>query len=697
MGILANAMKWGGWNGRATRRRQPVAVRGIESLEQRALLSAAAMGIGQEALVAAVPIGQNVSGWVAVADDTSELTIEVATAVTDQLREVGSAAESFPEIELDFSSDSDAWLDSSIDFDIPSGSDDPDLGTPVIVDTPETEIPCAFEFGSIVFDSSSETVVINGTICDDIAEVVVLEGAGTDGEDLLHVVLNDGLELSQDLEDVDAIVFYALEGNDFFDNDSSVASSAWGGEGVDVFYGGRGVDVFHGGDQTDFLYGAGGNDRLEGDDGDDELYGQSDDDVLRGGNGNDYLAGSGGDDVLYGQAGDDEVRGNDGNDMVNGGDGDDHLYGGGDADMMYGVDGDDVLEGGPDDDVMYGGDGEDQLSGQKGDDELHGGADDDCLEGGNGADSIYAGNGNDEAHGGSGSDFISGGDHQDVIYGDGGDDILNGGSGRDEIFGGEGNDDLYGNGGDDELHGMDGDDGMFGGDGEDSLNGGDNEDRFLYQDDDTLIDKTSADAKIRFYDGDGSWSEEEIEAIDQAFSVLHHFTGDATLLERANGNKMKFRREADSNGGSCSGALLGSNNDYGRIRLYNEAFLGCTPIEQVVFHEIGHNWEDESSIWSDFKDLSDWTKRDKSGDADFAQSGDGDWWHDTSADFASDYGANNPHDDFAEIFALFFMNEAGLGFDDSVGSTTDGMANNAAIISDVQDKYDLFEGWVNSL
>jgi len=692
MGFLANAMKQAARNARIRRRRQHGGVSGIECLEQRTLLSAA-MGMGPHLMAQPVPLDHNQSGWVAEADD-STVTREVATSLTEQHRQIDSATPPTSTIDRTPSTDNDVWLDFSVDLDTPSGFDDPDLGTPVVVETPNYGFPCTMQIGSVILDPSTATVIVNGTICDDVLEIEVLEGAGTDGDDLLHVVLNDGPELSVDLANVSAIAFHALEGNDFFDNDSGVASSAWGDEGADVFYGGSGVDVFYGGDQDDLLFGGAGNDHLEGGDGDDLLSGQADDDRLHGNDGDDELIGGNGNDGLYGHGDDDLIRGNDGDDTIEGSHGNDSLYGGDNDDQIDGGEGNDCLDGGSGDDFLQGGSGEDDLSGQAGDDELHGGDDDDVLDGGSGDDTIDAGNGNDELHGGLGDDVLSGGNHEDSLYGDADDDILNGGNGRDVLYGGEGNDDLYGNGGADELFGMDGDDGLFGGDGKDSLDGGDNEDRFLYQDDDTLVDKTSADAKIRFFNGDGDWSEDEIEAIDQAFSVLHHFTGDTTLLKRKSGLKMRFKREGESNGGSCNNAPLGSNNDWGRIRIYDETFAGCKPVEHVVFHELGHNWEDESSIWSDFKDLSGWTKRDKSADSNYAQSGDGNWWYDTSATFASSYGTNVPQDDFAEVFALFFMNEAGLGFDDGMNSTTDGMANNATIIARIQDKYDLFEGWL---
>lgn len=156
------------------------------------------------------------------------------------------------------------------------------------------------------------------------------------------------------------ITFQGGDGDDTFDNITSRASFAEGGNGNDTlrgglaqvrneFHGQAGNDVLYGGRGSDYLYGGDGNDwcfaglddvaynLLDGGNGHDELYGSGGGDDLRGGGGDDYLSGAGGDDFLYGQSGRDALYGGVGSDRLDGGEGDgkaDYLNGGAGADQF---------------------------------------------------------------------------------------------------------------------------------------------------------------------------------------------------------------------------------------------------------------------------------------------------------------------------------------------------------------------------
>src|SRR5262245_23694 len=82
--------------------------------------------------------------------------------------------------------------------------------------------------------------------------------------------------------EVATIEFLGGEGNDTFDNVTSVPSSAYGGGGDDVLWGGF---------TDDLLFGGGGNDQILGFEGNDLLMGDDGDDVVSGGSGKDTLYG----------------------------------------------------------------------------------------------------------------------------------------------------------------------------------------------------------------------------------------------------------------------------------------------------------------------------------------------------------------------------------------------------------------------
>jgi hypothetical protein len=263
-----------------------------------------------------------------------------------------------------------------------------------------------------------------------------------------------------------------------------------------------------------------------------------------------------------------------------------------------------------------------------------------------------------KAWGGSGADTLSGGSGKDSLHGESGNDLIHGGSGNDVIYGEENDDDLYGDGDDDSLHGGKGDDGVYGGVGNDALWGGENEDRFLYNSSlDTLEDDGSSDALIEFEGNGTNWTESEIEAVDEGLSVLHRFTGDKSFLEREDGTALTFVR--------AEGAARAANFNDGRIEFYDSTFTGTKPVKQIVFHEIGHNWDDEGSFWSQFLELSDWLEIPAGAVPylpGYSLSDDGEWAYDSDAVFTRDYGKENPREDFACMFEFYFMYHIGEEF-----------------------------------
>ena len=195
------------------------------------------------------------------------------------------------------------------------------------------------------------------------------------------------------ISDVTVLHFVGLDGDDFFSNESSIPSRA---------------------------YGHGGNDHFIGGEGDDRLIGNDGDDLLEANGGNDFIFAGTGDDTILGGQGDDRILGADGFNRIEGEDGADTIFGGRGNDLIFGGNGDDFLSGWLGEDQLYGNDGADVIHAGEGDDEAFGGQGDDRL---------YGHNGNDQLVGGDGSDVVSGNK---------GDDVLTGNSGADRIVGGPG-------------------------------------------------------------------------------------------------------------------------------------------------------------------------------------------------------------------------------------------------------------------
>ncbi|MFC1758007.1 hypothetical protein ACFL2H_04470 [Planctomycetota bacterium] len=508
------------------------------------------------------------------------------------------------------------------------------------------------------------------------------------------------------------ISFNGNNGNDRFQNNTNIKSLAVGGNGNDVLIGGTGDDTLIG--DKFAIFGSGdigyGNDQLIGGGGNDTLHGQNGSDSLNGGAGNDRLYGGAGNDTIFGGSGNDTAQGGDGRDRMYGGSGNDNLDGQNDNDSLYGEYGNDVLRGGAGNDYISGSSGTDNLRGGSGDDTISGGYHNDFLDGESGNDTLWGGSGDDTIEGGSGNDNITGsygndtirgewgndtidGGHgndnirggygndsirgyvgNDTLRGDAGNDVIRGDSGNDYLYGGSGNDNLYGHDGVDRLYGEAGLDGLFGGDDADYLWGGSGHDRFLSrgkQLDELRQDRSSSEAVVTFKTGSytfydqvflpASWTDTEIEQVDEALAVMHQSVGNTKLLKRANGDPITFlQRKAamtTNKGGWNSGA--------------NITIVENGPVSKgLIFHEIAHNWDNDLATFPAFKNISGWTSWPSNlpvppgymrGNNDLSDNT-SPWIYKTNANFASNYARTNPNEDFAESFESYFTDVAGTDY-----------------------------------
>ncbi len=310
------------------------------------------------------------------------------------------------------------------------------------------------------FESLEPRCLLAGISFDSLTGIVTIDGSAR--SDSVRIIANSKTELTVRFDgfqaqtfrvaQVSEILFYARTGDDWFKNETNIASSAFGDGGNDFFVGGSGVDVFRGGTGLDRLVGNFGNDVLDGGADEDVLLGENDDDRLVGGDGNDSLNGGAGDDLIIAGDGDDDVRGSDGRDQIFGNAGADNLLGGNGIDLIAGQDGNDVMYGDGGDDELHGGMGDDQIWDGSGDDQIHGDEGADVLVGGFDDDEVYGGSGDDSIRGGDGADRLFGQDGRDFIHGDNGNDVVEGGGDSDILIGGAGDDDIYGDK-EDEIHG----------------------------------------------------------------------------------------------------------------------------------------------------------------------------------------------------------------------------------------------------
>ena len=401
--------------------------------------------------------------------------------------------------------------------------------------------------------------------------------------------------------------------------------------------------------------------------------------------------------------------------------------GGPGSDALVGGAGSDALVGGAGNDTLRGGDGHDSMDGQAGNDYLVGGAGNDGMNGGDGDDIVLGDGGNDIVTAGAGNDYVVGGDGDDILSGDGGDDTLDGWTGNDRLDGGDGADTLWGRSGDDTLYGGrgvdrlsggDGNDGLFAGvgDGKETLEGGAGADRFLIPantsgtQEDTISDKTSADAKVVFRDSPaltgkkftgqsgthsfqaGFWDNGQVERVDVALANLHRHVGNTKLLKTAGGSEMSFLAVGPQ---TSSGFQAGGWNEGTRIAFVDLPNISTTYLQRTVYHEFGHNWDStsENSHASAFRAVSGWVEWPggpffpNTPPASFgltASSGVGDrWYYLTSAagTFARNYGKTNPFEDMATTWEAYFVNAYHGG---ATGLASEGLTKS-------QDKWDTLD------
>ncbi len=283
------------------------------------------------------------------------------------------------------------------------------VGTPIPLAAPDI----------VSLNAFASRIEVRGTAA---SETVKASKVTTNGINKIKIVYTNNdtgekITKSYTAASVSSIKFTAAGGDDVFKNTSEKPSTAYGGNGKDVFEGSSAKDTFFGEAGKDVLKGFEGADELRGGDGDDEIHGGAGKDLLYGDAGDDLLEGGDGDDSMYGAGGDDRLKGYAGKDTMNGGEG---------ADVLLGGDGNDILQGGK---------GKDHLVGQAGTDNLKGGDGDDTIisidgsvnevpDGGAGADTYWT---DGVALGGEGVATTSG-DVVQRIYGfaNGADRSLNG-------------------------------------------------------------------------------------------------------------------------------------------------------------------------------------------------------------------------------------------------------------------------------
>ena len=157
------------------------------------------------------------------------------------------------------------------------------------------------------------------------------------------------------------------DGNDNISADNG-EDSLNGDAGNDTINGDGGTDTINGDNGNDSILGGEFADSLQGGAGNDTINGQAGNDNIDGGDGDDSLKGGANDDQILGSAGNDTINGESGADQVSGGDGNDSVFGGGGNDALNGDAGNDTLAGQAGDDTLTGGGGADSLNGGAGND-----------------------------------------------------------------------------------------------------------------------------------------------------------------------------------------------------------------------------------------------------------------------------------------------------------------------------------------
>jgi len=139
--------------------------------------------------------------------------------------------------------------------------------------------------------AAADTVVVKGQVVNNIGYIKVTENNVTHWFKAAAVWGGD-------------VFFHGYAGDDYFRNDTTLRTHAWGMDGRDFLVGGSGQDSLDGGAGDDMIFGNAGNDTLDAGDGNDWLYGGVGNDTLLGRNGQDQLFGEAGNDTLSGGVGD---------------------------------------------------------------------------------------------------------------------------------------------------------------------------------------------------------------------------------------------------------------------------------------------------------------------------------------------------------------------------------------------------------
>ena len=275
---------------------------------------------------------------------------------------------------------------------------------------------------------------------------------------------------------------------------------------------------------------------------------------------------------------------------------------------------------------------------------------------------------------GGGNDIFDNRTHlPSLAFGGSGNDRMFGGSGADVMFGESGNDKMYGKGGNDTLDAGTGVNGLYGGDGSDVLVGGTGlftSDRFLLDSTaDTVLNySAAADAKIEFKNGGPllnplTWSQDEVASIDPILATLHEAKGNPKFL-RTNGQDLDFRKA-----NALTASVNGDEDAWrsnGAINVKQTAFnLSTGGLAHRVLHAVGHGWDSEATnpTFEQFKGISGW--QGSNGDitqtpGGWALGGDIHWLYSTSNKRPpTARAAHDPKEDFAETFALYFLDKMG--------------------------------------
>ena len=225
---------------------------------------------------------------------------------------------------------------------------------------------------------------------------------------------------------------------------------------------------------------------------------------------------------------------------------------------------------------------------------------------------------------------------------------MNGNAGNDYLSGDSGNDRLIGSSGYDRMYGGTGDDSLFGGiresDRSNTMVGGSGRDRLLYHGyNPPFQNKNTEDVGIKFDNDDSSWTEKEIEVMDQAFAELQERVGGHTwiLKDSFSDNALLFIKSGNHNSWAGLNRYWHSifNGYHRRIFMadWNEFSSGANMgAMRTAIHEIAHNWDgthgEPNPYWSSFQSLSDRSRNDN--------------------DFARAYGRTNALEDWATIWEV---------------------------------------------